>query len=628
MCGVCSVFYRDGQLANKTTLKVMNDTLYHRGPDGDGYYIDGPVGLAMRRLSIIDLQMSNQPLYNEDKSIAVVFNGEIYNYQSLRDILAAHGHRFHSNGDGETIAHCYEDYGKDAPQHLCGQFAFLLWSARERRLFAARDRMGKKPLYYYCDQHIFVCGSEIKALLRHPAVPRQSAFEDRDLLALYLAYGYVPAPLTPFQRIYMLPPGNALILDAEGLHIFPYWQLPPIVGPSPKPVDERPYIEEARHLLDEATRLRLLADVPLGAFLSGGLDSSLIVALMRQQSNGAIKTFSIGFAGDASFDETPYARTVARHLETDHTEFIVQPEAMTLLPHLVWHYDQPFADSSAIPTYLVSQLTRKHVTVALNGDGGDELFAGYERFYAAELVRRLSVIPRSLWRGVRPLLRALPEGTGYYAPIKRLRRFVAAAGQPLAHAYFDWVRVYDADTVTCLSGQCDWASKHFGEQIDDTGDLRGILAANMHTYLPDDLLIKADRMTMAHSLEARSPFLDHCLAEWAARVPLDLKLRGRTTKYLLKQVAHGLLPDAIIHRPKHGFGVPLGSWLRRDMGLVREVLFSPEARARQLYRQLALQALIDEHLSGKRDHGSRLWALLTLEWWHRLFIDPATISAP
>lgn len=628
MCGICGVFYRDGQMADEATLKAMNDTLYHRGPNGEGYYIDGAVGLAMRRLSIIDLQTSNQPLYNEDKSIAVVFNGEIYNYQSLRDTLTARGHRFHTAGDGETIAHGYEDYGKDAPQHLRGQFAFLLWSAQERRLYAARDRMGKKPLYYYYDGRIFVCGSEIKALLKHPAVPRQSTFEDRALLALYLAYGYLPAPLTPFQQIHMLPPGHALTLDEAGLNIFPYWQLPPIAGASPAPIDERRYLEEARHLLDEATRLRLLADVPLGAFLSGGLDSSLVVALMRRHSNGAVKTFSIGFSGDASFDETPHARAVAQYLETDHTEFIVQPDAMTLLPRLVWHYDQPFADSSAIPTYLVSQLTSEHVTVALNGDGGDELFVGYERFYAAELVRQLGHIPRPLWRGAGALLRALPEGTGYYAPVKRLRRFVAAAGQPLARAYFDWVRVYDADTLTRLSGQRDWAGEHFGGQIDDTGDLRGLVAANMQTYLPDDLLIKADRMSMAHSLEARSPLLDHHLVEWAAQAPLNLKLRGRTTKYLLKQLARDLLPPAIIHRPKHGFGAPLGSWLRRDMRLVREVLLSPEAQARQLYHPTALQALIDEHLSGKRDNGSRLWALLTLEWWHRLFIDPTAISAP
>lgn len=629
MCGICGIVHRDGRPIIESTLRAMNDTLYHRGPDGDGYYIDEHVGLAMRRLSIIDLQTSNQPLYNENKKIAVVFNGEIYNYRDLRQRLTERGHHFRTMGDGETIAHCYEDYGINAPQYLRGQFAFLLWSSEERKLFAARDRMGKKPLYYYYDEHIFICGSEIKALLQHPEVPRQSAFESDGMLALYLAYGYIPAPLTPFQHIRMLPPAHALTLDEKGLSIFPYWQLPEINGPTTSnSMNETDYVEEARQLLDEATRLRLLADVPLGAFLSGGLDSSLVVALMRQHSNGRIRTFSIGFAEDSSFDERPYAQTVAQHVESEHIEFVVQPSAMDLLPRLVWHYDQPFADSSAIPTYLVSQLTREYVTVALNGDGGDELFAGYDRFYAAALVKRLELIPRAVWRSVARAVHYLPEGTSYYAPVKRLRRFVSAAGQPLTRAYFDWVRIYDREDTKHLSGQPDWAPDHFIAYIQSGDNLSGVLRANMLTYLPDDLLIKADRMSMAHSLEARSPFLDHHLVEWAAKLPMNYKLRGRTTKYLLKKVARGLLPDAIIDRPKHGFGAPLGSWLRRDMDLVSDILLSETARMRKLYHESALRTLIADHLSGKRDNGIRLWALLTLEWWHRLFIDPPTIQAP
>lgn len=634
MCGICGAVHADGQPLNENLLRQMNNSLHHRGPDGAGFFCEGDAtsvraGLAMRRLSIIDVAGSDQPLYNEDKSVALVFNGEIYNFRELRQRLQQQGHRFHTAGDGETIAHLYEAHGADTPQYLRGQFAFALWDSTRKRLLLARDRFGQKPLYYYHRDDVFVFGSEIKALLQHPAVPCDSALNDPHTLALYLGYGYVPAPQTAFQGIQALLPGHLLIYDtAETRHITtrPYWQ-PPALSEASHPAPDDPQaiqdaVQQVREGLRDAVACRMIADVPLGAFLSGGLDSSLIVALMQQTSNQQVKTFSIGFAGDESFDETQHAEQVAAHLGTDHTAFTVQPDALDLLPKLVWHHDAPFADSSAIPTYLVSQMTRQHVTVALAGDGGDELFAGYERFYAAQLLQKLSVIPRPLWQAAASILGGLPEGTGYYNPVKRAGRFARGAAQPLHLAYFDWVRLFDADALQALISAPlpdDSAGAHFTQQT-DAHSLAGILQANIQTYLPDDLLIKADRCSMAASLEARAPFLDHHFAEQVARLPLNLKLNGRTTKYILKEAARGLLPDAIIDRPKHGFGVPLGAWLREDMSPVREILLSRDAHTRELLNTEAVEGLIRDHASGNRDTSRQLWTLLTLETWHRVFL--------
>jgi asparagine synthase (glutamine-hydrolysing) len=623
MCGICGVIHLDGKPVTERLLEAMNDTLAHRGPSGAGYFVDDNLGLAMRRLSIIDVAGSDQPLYNEDESIALVFNGEIYNFQDLRDDLINKGHRFRTEGDGETVAHLYEEYGADCFQHLRGMYAIALWDKREKRLLLARDRMGQKPLYYYQDDKVLVFASEIKAILKHPDVPRVSTFTNPPDLPQYLSYGYMPAPLTAFQGILMLMPANLLRLDADGCQQQPYWELPNMVG-SDTTASQEPYILQLQSLLEEAVKLRLISDVPLGAFLSGGLDSSLIVALMRKHSNSAVKTFSIGFEGDDSFDETPYAKQVAQHLETDHTAFTVKPNAMDLLSDLVWHHDQPFADSSAIPTYLVSKLTREHVTVALTGDGGDELFAGYERFYAAQLMQKMSIIPSFAWKGLAGVIDLFPEGTSYYNPIKRAGRFAKAASQPVIDAYFDLVRVFSDDLVQQItlhagntySGFSSYTTKPY---ISPT---LAIVEANMRSYLPDDLLIKADRCSMQASLEARAPFLDHKLVEYAATIPFNLKLKGSTTKHILKESARGLLPDSIIDRKKHGFGVPLGAWLRKDIQPVRDILLSQTARTRGLMDMTVVERLISEHANGQRDHNRQLWTLLTLEEWHRQFIDP------
>lgn len=624
MCGICGVIHLDGKPVTQQLLQAMTDSIQHRGPDGAGFYIDDNAGLAMRRLSIIDVAGSDQPLYNEDQSVALVFNGEIYNFQDLRADLAQKGHTFHTAGDGETIAHLYEEHGADCFQHLRGMYAIALWDKRQKRLLLARDRMGQKPLYYYKDDKVLVFASEIKAILQHPDVPCVSMFDPKRVdfaLANYLSFGYVPAPGTAFAGISLLMPAHFLRWDAGGCETHAYWELPHLAD-SDSSAKAETYLPQLREQLEESVKLRLISDVPLGAFLSGGLDSSLIVALMCKHSNAAVKTFSIGFEGDDSFDETPYANQVAQYLETDHTAFTVKPEAMNLLADLVWHHDQPFADNSAIPTYLVSKLTREHVTVALTGDGGDELFAGYERFYAAQLFQKLSRIPKFAWKGLTGLIDRLPVGTDYYNPIKRAGRFTRAASKPVFDAYFDLVQVFDDEWIHEITGN-DETPVFFPDLMElRTGQhMEAILEMNMETYLPDDLLIKADRCSMQASLEARAPFLDHHLVEYSATIPLNLKLKGSTTKYILKEAARGLLPDRIIDRKKHGFGVPLGAWLRQDMSAVRDLLLDQTARERGILNIDVVERLITGHESGQRDHNRQLWALLTLEQWHRTFID-------
>lgn len=629
MCGIAGVLNLDGSPAEARIAEQMIETIVHRGPDQGRVLVDGNCALGNRRLAIQDLSPAGAlPMRSADGKRLIAYNGEIYNYPSLRRDLEAQGETFISNSDTESLLILYRREGEAMLRHLRGMFAFALWDQEAQTLFVARDRMGEKPLYYYYDSRVFVFASEIKALLAHPEVPRRSAFEtEPELLELYLSYGYIPTPRTAFQHIHALPPGHTITVDHNGVNIKSYWT-PPYPQDSPA-IGEQQAIQELRGLLEDSVKIALISDVPLGVFLSGGLDSSLIAALMCHHAS-EVKSFSIGFAGDDSFDETPYAQQVATHLGTKHTVFTVEPEALGLLHKLVWHHDQPFADSSAIPTYLVSKLTRQHVTVALTGDGGDELFAGYERFYAAALAGQFAIMPRPLWSAAAALANILPEGTGYYNPIKRARRFLHGASQPLAQAYFDWVRLFDAITIRDLLdhpriSEHDLGAAKFVAALRGSG-VEGLLDANMRTYLPDDLLIKGDRASMAASLEGRAPFLDVNLVEWASKLPLSLKLRGKTTKYILKQVAQGLLPESIIHRQKHGFGVPLGTWLRKDAALVRALLLSSEAKQRGLLKSSAVEGLITDHISGARDHGQRLWTLLTLEAWHQVFIDQ-TVTA-
>jgi len=631
MCGLCGILNLDGTPVPADVLAAMSATLAHRGPDQAGQIAQDACGLANRRLAVLDLSpRADLPMSSAEGDLTLAYNGEIYNFPALRAELEAQGVQFRSDSDAEAVLHLYRRDGPDVVRALRGMFALALWDGQRRALVLARDRLGKKPLYYFQDARRLVFASEIKALLQHPDVPRRPA---QTLTPLLLAYGYIPAPLTAFEGIRMLPPGHLLVSRDGRITLTRYWSPPP-AAPADPAARAEDYLEELRAALDESVRLRLLSDVPLGAFLSGGLDSSLIVALMARQMTAPVKTFAMGFAGEPSFDETAHARRVAALLGTDHHEFIVQPDAVALLPFLVWQHDQPFADSSAIPTYLVSKHTREHVTVALTGDGGDELFAGYERFHAAQLAARYRRAPAVLRRGIGSVVRRLPEATSYRGPVRRARRFVEGAALPPAEAYFSWVRVHDDAQIHDLYAGPPGPdpTAHFTAQFDpdDARDFTAqLLDVNLRTYLPDDLLIKADRSSMAASLEARSPLLDHALVELAARIPSNLKLRGGVAKYILKQAAADLLPADIIHRPKHGFGVPVGRWFREGMReYAREILLDPLALGRGCLREDAVRRLLDEHASGRRDHGARLWLLLTFEWWHRLFIDPPAPRAP
>jgi asparagine synthase (glutamine-hydrolysing) len=623
-----------GTRPGRSNVKAMSTTIAHRGPDdwGAAYFDDAAT--AMTRLSIIDVAGGHQPIANDREDCWIVFNGEIYNFLDLRKELQAKGYRFKTHSDTEVILRAYEEWGDDCLNRLRGMFALGIYDCRSAdngsvdcvrkrsRLFLARDRVGKKPLYYYRDESRIIFGSEIKAILAHPSVQLRVR---RSVLPLYLSYGYVPAPYTFFENIYELAPGHKLVVQDGEVAIDQYWKVPPQgIGIE---LSEKQYIERLRDLFEDAVKVRLISDVPLGAFLSGGVDSAAVVGFMTRIMNQSVKTFAIGFADEPTFNELEYARVVAKKFDTDHHEFLVTPDAVELLPKLVWHYDQPFADSSAIPSFLVAQMTREHVKVVLTGDGGDELFAGYERFAAARIAENYRRMPHLLQNSVKQLLGVMPEATTYRSFVRRARRFVDGAALPLPERYLNWVGIFPPSLIRELLTdkiESDPVS-HFQTYFDSShdSDLIGqLLTVNMKSYLPGDLLVKTDRMTMANSLEARCPFLDHQLLEFSCTIPSELKLKGMTTKYILKRALKDIVPQEIIDRKKHGFGVPVGRWFRTSLNTyLRDTLLSPEALARGYFHGSAVRRLIGEHESGKRDHGHRLWALLSLEVWHRVFID-------
>jgi asparagine synthase (glutamine-hydrolysing) len=633
MCGIAGIISLNGHEIDPALLDRLCAQLVHRGPDAQGIHVNGRAGLGQRRLSIIDLAGGRQPMSNEDGSVWVTFNGEIYNFLELRPGLEALGHRFATHSDTEVIVHAYEQYGRDCVRHFRGMFAFALWDERRQSLFLARDRVGKKPLYYAQTPGEFVFASELQAMVQHPAVSRQP---DAEAIDDYLSYGYVPAPRTAFRGIAKLPPAHTLELQlrpegggAEPLRIESYWQLP--YAPK-QDLSEEEAVEGFLEVFQEAVRLRLIADVPLGALLSGGVDSSLVVAVMSRLTDRPVKTFSIGFEEQA-FNELPYARAVAQRYGTDHHEMIVRPRALEILPRLVRHYGEPYADSSAIPSYYVAELTRQHVTVALNGDGGDESFAGYERYLGSALARRLGWIPRPLRHGAQALAtRLIPASLPRRSRLRQARRFLEAAELPPGPRYLRWLsyftpadkkRLYRPGFRQMLGGR-NAEAWFLGEleagRSECTEDLDLLLATDVRSYLPYDLLVKMDIATMANSLEARSPFLDHKVMEFAARLPVRYKMRGTTLKYLLKKVGSRLLPPHVLYRRKMGFGVPVGDWMRRELrALVEETLLSPRALGRGYFQPAAVRELVRGHLTGEQDHSYQLWALLWLELWHREF---------
>ncbi|HWS54482.1 MAG TPA: asparagine synthase (glutamine-hydrolyzing) [Pyrinomonadaceae bacterium] len=627
MCGITGFVNLDGRAADGSALARMNAAIRHRGPDEEGSYLAGHVALAMRRLAIIDLAGGQQPIANEDGTAQIVFNGEIYNFRELKGRLEQLGHRFRTDCDTEAVVHAYEQYGADCPKHLRGMFAFAIWDARRRELFVARDRVGKKPLLYAKTGGAFVFGSEFSALLAHPAVGREV---NREAIDDYLTFSCVPAPLTAYRDISKLEPGHSLTLKADGeLRIERYWQ--PDFSKKLKLTEEEAG-ERTLELLRDAVRVRLMSEVPLGAFLSGGIDSSAVVALMAEESSAPVKTFSIGFE-EQDFSELHHARRVAEHVGAEHHEFVVRPDALELLPTLVEHYGEPYADSSAIPTYYVARETRRHVTVALNGDGGDECFAGYERYAAMRLSERYRKLPAALREGfIRQAVELLPSSELKRGRVRSLKRFLRSAGLPPVERYLRWVSALGPEAKRELytdgyrretegRDARRWLAPWFA-RANGAGVVDASLLTDTMTYLPNDLLVKVDIASMAVSLEARSPFLDHHVIEFAAQLPENLKLRGLTTKYILKRTLRKLLPAENLTRGKMGFGVPVGHWFRGRMGpFLREHLLSEKAARRGYLRPEAVRRMVEEHTEGGLDHTPALWALLMLELWFQRFID-------
>jgi asparagine synthase (glutamine-hydrolysing) len=609
-------------------LTHMRDALAHRGPDSDGLFVsdDGAVGLGFRRLRIIDLTPNgNQPMANEDGSIQLVFNGEIYNYRTLRDQLESR-HQFRSQTDTETIVHLYEEKGLDAIAELEGMFALALWDGRRRRLVLARDRAGKKPLFFMRTPRHFVFASEIKSFFRHSALTLEP---NMDALPSFFIHGYVPSPNTLYRGVYQIEPGSWMTVDEEGTaDSRPYWQLRFPTKAESKRTPAPTFRDAAvrvRELVDQAVAKRLMSDVPIGALLSGGVDSTVIVGLMSRHMAAPVKTFSIGFDGDAAYDETSYARIAAEQFGTDHTEFRVSPSAIDLVEQLVWHHDGPFGDASAIPSFIVSRLTREHVTVALSGDGGDELFAGYSRFAAGVAAER---IPRA----VRRLLAASLSGVHLAASDRHLvtkaQRFTKAMSLPLHQRMTRWSALFYDDLEELFSPEAKAALSPINRlsylaselpALEGRSTLAQILHANYRSYLLDDLLVKADRCSMANSLEIRSPFLDRDLTEYVVGLPDHFKLSGWKTKRVLREAFRDLLPPAINARSKMGFGVPLNTWFRGALQpYLQEMLLARDARYGAYLSQSFVERLIKAHQSGAAHLGLQLWTLLTFEIWLRL----------
>ncbi|HZB45544.1 MAG TPA: asparagine synthase (glutamine-hydrolyzing) [Pyrinomonadaceae bacterium] len=627
MCGIAGIVNREDRPVDAALLARMNEAILHRGPDEDGTYLNGRVGMAMRRLAIIDLKSGQQPITNEDRTVWIVYNGEIYNFRELKDRLEKLGHTFVTDCDTEAVVHAYEQYGTDCPKYFRGMFAFAIWDERKQELFLARDRVGKKPILYSYANGSFVFGSEFSALLKHPSVGREV---DREAIHNYLTFMCVPAPLTAYRDIRKLEPGHSLRFTRDGeIKTERYWQ--PDFSKKVK-LTEAEAGERVLEILRDAVRVRLMSEVPLGAFLSGGIDSSTVVALMSEVSSTPVKTFSIGFE-EQDFSELHHARRVAEHVGAEHHEFVVRPDAMEVLPTLVEHYGEPYADSSAIPTYYVSRETRRHVTVALNGDGGDECFAGYERYAAMRLSERYRKLPGILRDNViEQAVGLLPSSELKRGRVRSLKRFLRAASLPPVERYLRWVSVLDARAKTELytddflretadDDPARWLAPWFA-RANGAGVVDAALLADTMTYLPNDLLVKVDIASMAVSLEARSPFLDHHVIEFAASLPEGLKLRGLTTKYLLKKTLGRLLPSENLKRAKMGFGVPVGHWFRGEMqGFLRENLLSEKSSRRGYLKPEAVRRMVEEHTAGRRDHTHQLWTLLMLELWFQRFVD-------
>lgn len=648
MCGIAgAVWWNPRERVTADILQRMTDSLRHRGPDAGGAWFCEPavpteltaghpaVALGHRRLSIIDVAGSPQPLGNEDGSVQISFNGEIYNYRELREQLQQQGHTFRTDGDTEVIVHLYEQYGLDFVQHMRGMFALAIWDSRVQRLVLARDRLGKKPLFYCQQDERLVFASELKALLQVPGMPRQLS---RSAVLQFLTLQYVPHPDCILEGFHKLPPASIGVLQQGTWHVQRYWSAP-YDQPQLQRRTVQDWQDELRAELTEAVRLRLRSDVPLGAFLSGGIDSTVICGLMQSLLQQPVQTFSIGFPV-RSFDEREFAAEAAAFLGTSHHEAVVTPDALQILPSLIWHYDEPFGDSSAIPTMYLSAMTRRQVTVALTGDGGDELFCGYERYRAARAAAMMDRIPRMLRRMLAAIATRLPASVEQRSFRRRLKRLLEVLAQDPERRYLNWITIFDEARLHWLVGpllqpllrqedpaRCISAAWHSFPQRDF---ITRTTAVDLQTYLPCDILTKVDIASMAASLECRCPFLDHRVVELASRMPIEVKQTLQQSKLVLKETFRDLLPDRIRTRGKMGFGVPIDHWFRQELQpLLRDVLLSQRCLSRGLLNPTAVQVLVDEHCAGRVNHSYRLWNLLCLELWQRLYLDQVPpVAAP
>ncbi|MGH8642710.1 MAG: asparagine synthase (glutamine-hydrolyzing) [Burkholderiales bacterium] len=625
MCGIYGILSLDGSPADPALLSAMGRVTVHRGPDDEGHHADGPCAIGMRRLSIIDLAGGHQPLSNGDGTLWLVCNGEIYNFRELRRELEKFGHRFKTASDSEVILHGYAQYGDAFVHRLNGMFGFALWDARRRRLVIGRDRLGIKPIYLFRDARRIAFASEAKALL---ALPEVSARIDPAALHSYLHLGYVPAPLSIFNGIGKLPPASLLTVEGGRFEEQRYWRVP---GNVERGVSEAEWVERIRARLGESVHMQMVSDVPIGAFLSGGIDSSTVVGLMAAHSDRPIRTYAIGFKGGAAddyYNELPYARRVASLFHTDHREIVVQPDVVSLLPRLLWHMDEPLADTAFITTYLVSHFARRDVTVILSGVGGDELFGGYRRYLGNHYLAYLDRLPGWGRKAISAVGRRLPSDR--HSPIFNLSRlargFLESAGLPFEERYRSYVQVFPMQEVQRLLrldgvARPDRISDAF-RQAEDGDALNRMLAVDADSQLPDDLLMLTDRMSMATSLECRVPLLDHELVELAARIPQDIKIRGGRLKHAMKKAVSGLLPRDILERAKRGFGTPMGAWLRGDLApLVRGLLSESVIDGRGLFHYPVVRELIALHEAHRIDGTDRLVALLNMEIWSRLYLD-------
>jgi asparagine synthase (glutamine-hydrolysing) len=624
MCGIVGIAGSAHHPVDEAVLRSMNDAIWHRGPDDDGYLVRDRVGLGMRRLSIIDVAGGRQPIHNEDKSVWAVFNGEIYNYTELRDDLQRRGHHFYTQSDTETLVHLYEEYGDEGVTRLRGMFAYALWDERRSRLFVARDRLGIKPLYYgQFDGRLFLA-SELRAFQRVPGFPHDL---NPASVQRYLAYLYVPGPDTIWRDVVELPPAHYLVYDGAAVTTQRYWDVRYRESDLRSPVEWR---EQFLAQFRRSVKSHLMSEVPLGAFLSGGIDSSAMVAVMAEESGSRVKTFSIGYDGAGAFqDERAYARLVADRYATEHREFVVSPDAAELLPDLVATMEQPFADSSVIPNYYISKLTRQHVTVALSGLGGDEIGGGYQRYLGmlwAERYRRLPGALRPRW--LEAAVGRLPDVRSGRRWIDQAKRFFATARHEPADRYAAMVTTFSpSDRRRLLTPDFQRQAGHddperlvtrvFGSDAAD-GVLHAAMRADLDSYLVGDLLTLADRVSMRHSLEVRVPFLDHPLVELMAAAPAHLKVHGRAKKVLMRDAFRGLLPASILDRPKMGFSIPLALWLRTDLrAIMQEILSEQEVRRLGYLQYREVERIKADHLAERTNHESKLWALINLVCWHR-----------